>query len=145
MRCEGSAFSSIRTVGQMGASSCNFQNRTKAILPMNTPAETDDTKAHPRTFALLCKLRDGDKGTIEDMEELYDHACQLERDLTEAKALVSERESRLANIKFLLEPIYGSTNYAPIGGTLDRVLNICDSFEVERDTDHTAKGGLPEV
>ena len=46
--------------------------------------------------------------------------------LVEAQALVSERESRLANIKFLLEPIYGSTNYAPIGGVLDRVLNICD-------------------
>jgi hypothetical protein len=54
--------------------------------------------------------------------------AKLERGemLTEAQALVSERESRLANIKFLLGPIYGSTNYAPIGGTLDRVLNICD-------------------
>jgi hypothetical protein len=46
--------------------------------------------------------------------------------LVEAQALVSERESRLTNIKVLLEPIYGSTNYAPIGGTIDRVLKICD-------------------
>lgn len=61
-----------------------------------------------------------------ETEQLRGERDETAKELSEAKALVSERESRLANIKFLLEPIYGSTNYAPIGGTLDRVLNICD-------------------
>lgn len=64
-----------------------------------------------------------------EVEQLRGERDETAKELSEAKALVSERESRLANIKFLLEPIYGSTNYAPIGGTLDRVLNICDRFE----------------
>lgn len=61
-----------------------------------------------------------------EIEQIRGERDETAKELSEAKALVSERESRLANIKFLLEPIYGSTNYAPIGGTLDRVLNICD-------------------
>jgi hypothetical protein len=64
-----------------------------------------------------------------EMEQLRGERDETAKELREAKALVCERESRLANIKFLLEPIYGSTNYAPIGGTLDRILNICDRFE----------------
>ena len=87
----------------------------------------------PRTDAaivekILCTEGGDNECTVYPVVEHVeaDVARELERELAEAKALVSERESRLANIKFLLEPIYGSTNYAPIGGTLDRVLNICD-------------------
>jgi hypothetical protein len=61
------------------------------------------------------------------LEQCASHiAAHRERELTEAKALVAERESRLAHIKFLLEPIYGSTNYAPIGSLLERVLDTSD-------------------
>lgn len=48
---------------------------------MKTTTETDDRKLAPTTFALLCKLRDGDGGTIEDMEEVYNHAVELEKSL----------------------------------------------------------------
>lgn len=70
-----------------------------------------------------------------EIEQLQGERDETAKELSEAKALVSERESRLANIKFLLEPIYGSTNYAPIGSVLDRVLNICDRNEGKPDPD----------
>lgn len=80
-----------------------------------------------------------------EMEQLRGERDETAKELSEAKNLVSERESRLANIKFLLEPIYGSTNYAPIGGTLDRVLDICDmSGPINPETPESETPASPE-
>jgi hypothetical protein len=84
---------------------------------------------HAAATAILARFpaTEGEKVTdAQTVVDLLSERDRLREELVEAKSLVSERESRLANIKFLLEPIYGSTNYAPIGGVLDRVLNICD-------------------
>lgn len=79
----------------------------------------------PRTDAEEKKLTEALNGFLTESVPA-DFARDLEREVTEAKALVAERESRLAHIKFLLEPIYGSTNYAPIGSVLERVLDTSD-------------------
>jgi hypothetical protein len=61
-----------------------------------------------------------------EIEQIRGERDETAKELSEVKDLVSERESRLAHIKLLLEPIYGSTNYAPIGSVLARVMDACD-------------------
>lgn len=62
---------------------------TEKSLPQSG---SQDGETAPETFALLCKLRDGDEPMICDMEELYDHAVKLEQErdelLTALKALM---------------------------------------------------------
>lgn len=63
---------------------------------MSTTTDTprDDSKTAPETFALLCKLRDGDDSLLEDMEAMYDHAVGLEQRVAKRTWLIWSMEHK---------------------------------------------------